>query len=141
MEHSVDKTRWGFVHLMKRPNAIEAITFYKNVCDQKQVKHLFVSTGFFLNTFISYGGPAIYPDYPITQESVSERRYWAKEATKYQIIPSFIYIANDFNLDQHYQLQKFKLKRLDDYGLYLVTENTLPTSQFFKTVSTIENEQ
>jgi len=141
VEHSVDKTRWGFVHLMKRPNAIEAITFYKNVCDQNQVKHLFVSTGFFLNTFISYGGPAIYPDYPITQESVSERRYWAKEATKYQIIPSFIYIANDFNLDQHYQLQEFKLKRLDDYGLYLVTENTLPTSQFFKTVSTIENEQ
>lgn len=141
VDHSVDESRWGFVHLMKRPNTLEAITFYKNVCTQYQVNHLFVSTGFFLNTFISYGGPAIFPDYPITQESVSERRYWVKEATKQKIIPSFIYIANDFNLDQHYQLQEFKLKRLDDFGLYLVTENTLPTSQFFKTVSTIENKQ
>lgn len=126
-----DKSNWLGVHLVPLNSVIETVKFYNETCQKKQVNYFLISNGFWLNTYLDYGGPAIIKDFPETQETNSERRYWVRERDRNKVIPRFVFISETPNFDKIVpKTNKFKLQRLDDYGLFLVQENKLKMQEF-----------
>lgn len=136
------KEDWVGVRLIPLKGAMEVIDFYKKVCDQNKAPFLLVSHEFWLNTFLAYGGPAIYKDYPATQETWYEKRYWVREGNKNKVIEKLILISADYNLDKRIPgTGQFNIQRLDDYGLMLITNNQLPTGDLIDHVNTFEHRE
>jgi hypothetical protein len=126
-----DKSNWLGVHLVSLKSVTEAAKFYHETCQKKQVNYFLISNGFWLNTYLDYGGPAITKDFPETQETNSERRYWVRERDRNRVIPRFVFISETPNFDKLVpKTTKFKLQRIDDYGLFLVEENKLKMQEF-----------
>lgn len=120
---------WNGVHLVPMSTTLKAVQLYKEYCKKEEVDFLLISNGFWLNTYLDYGGPAIDKSFPRTLETRAERRYWQREALNTQIIEKFVFISTLYNLET-FPKSQFKLKKLDDYGLYLVYDNLLKTEAF-----------
>jgi hypothetical protein len=120
---------WNGVHLVPMETTLKAVQLYKDYCKKEEVDFLLVSNGFWLNTYLDYGGQAIDKSFPNTLETRAERRYWQRGALNNQTIKKFVFISVLYDLET-YPKQQFKLKRLDDYGLYLVYDNQLKTEAF-----------
>jgi hypothetical protein len=135
-----DEKLWNGVHLVSLKSALEAMNFYKENIRKKGVDYFLISNGFWLNTFLDYGGPAVYDDFPQTQETNSERRYWVREGNKNKVFKKFVLLSCKYNLDELIPVNNnFKLERIDDYGLLLVTNNRLSNDDFIKTVKKYES--
>jgi len=119
---------------------LEGINFYKNFCDKNQVDHLLISTTFWLGPYLAYGGPAVHPDFPSTEETWADRRYWIRLEKQQEIYPRFVLISINFDFDKkvkgHYP---FEVQRLDDYGCFLIKDNQLRNKDFMDIVRGIEN--
>ncbi len=129
--YHTERSHWLGVHLVSLQDVKNAAELYRKTCKDKQVDRLIISNGFWLSTYLNYGGPTIYPDFPETEETNSERRYYVREANKNKVFPRFVYISTDYQLDKKLGGRKdLELERLDDYGLFLVKNNQLPNHLF-----------
>jgi len=136
--HFNPKNGWGAA-VMPLKGTLEAIEYYKHVCEKNNVNFLMTSGRFWLGNELAYGGPAIYADYPETLLANAERRYTAREKNKDKVIERFVFISMHYDFDKMLTMkQDFKIQRLDDYGLYLITENKLKTSSFTNLVTNVE---
>ena len=134
-----DRQQWVGVHLEHIDSVKELMRFYKAHCKQEQCDTLIIANRFWMNTYLNYGGPAIDPDFPYTMETNSERRYRVREAMMNRVVPRFVYISAKYDLDRRLaQNTRLRLKRLDDYGLYLVQGNTYTMSEFCSLINPIE---
>jgi hypothetical protein len=115
-------------------SSLDAISYYKDVCMKNDSKFILVSTGFWLHTVVTYGGPAIHKDYPATQETDSDRRYWIKEKSKNLVEERFIFISSLPDFNKRVPQKDFALQDLDGYGMFLVTGNRLKMSEFISLV-------
>jgi hypothetical protein len=129
-----DESKWLGVHLVKVDDALHAMKVYKEACEKQQASQLMVSNNFWLNTVLAYGGGAVHNDFPVTFETNNERRYWLREGLADRVVKRFVYISSRSDLEQLVKQDGFRLRRLDDYGLYLVTGNTLTNGQFIRRV-------
>lgn len=127
------------VRVLSIESAINMSHFYKNQCTKNNCNFLLVSSTFWLNTIVSCAGPALDETYPETQETRFEKRYWVRNKNKNRLINTFVFLSSDYELDKITPKENgFKLKRLDDYGLFLVTNNQLPMGTFINTINAIE---
>jgi len=127
------------VRLITLKSALEVVGFYKNACEKKQVDFLLISNRFWLNNFICYGGPAIYPDFPGTQETRLEKRYWVRNQNKDKIFKRFMMLSSSRYLDQLMPRSPFfETENIDGYGLLLIKNNTLKTGDFINYVNRYE---
>jgi hypothetical protein len=134
-----DGHNWVGVHLLQLKSSLEAAAFYKKHCDEENVRFLLVSNRFWMNTVVAYGGPAIYNDYPMTQETRLEKRFWIRDSTRARVFKKFVLLSANYNLDKLIpHTGQFSLQRIDSYGLFLVTNNTLKTADFIDIVNTFE---
>lgn len=130
---------WFGVHLVSLKQAREAIDFYRDVCKKQQAEFFLISNGFWLNTFLNYGGPAIYPDFPPSQETNSERRYWVRNGNKNKVYKQFVFLSATYSFEKSIpQNPAFELQKLDNYGLFVVKNNTLPLADFIALVKKAE---
>lgn len=130
---------WFGVHLVSLHTALEAIDFYGQVCKKNNCDFFLVSNSFWLNTFLDYGGPAVHSDFPETEETNSERRYWVREKNQNKVHGHFVYLSSTFELNQVLPADSsFSMQKLDDYGLWLIKNNTLTTSEFIRRVKAAE---
>ena len=128
------------VHLLKLDYCLEAINFFKTRCETQQCRQLMVSTHFWLNTLLAYGGPAADENFPLCFETRNEHRYWMREGLKNEVSERFIYISPLSDLDERVQAKNFVIQELDNYGLYLITENTLSNGDFISIVLKAEED-
>jgi hypothetical protein len=130
---------WFGVYLMKFDESLHIIDFYKTVCRENGADFILASTGNYLKPMVIYGGPATDEHYPETQETVWEKRYWVREKNKNRVIERFIVLAHDANLDIRMNRKgKYEIRRLDNFGLMLVTNNKLPMGEFIEHMKTFE---
>lgn len=134
MKDIYDETNWLGVHLVKLSDATHSMQVYKEACKKYHTNQLLVSNNFWLNTVIAYGGSAVHPDFPTAFETNNERRYWLREGLAAKVVPSFVYISSRSDLEEVLPQQKFSLKKLDDYGMYLVKDNSLRNRDFISLV-------
>lgn len=131
IKYHTEQSHWLGVHLVSLRDVKNYAEGYKTVCEKHHLDRFIISNGFWLSTYLDYGGPAIYPDFPNTEETNSERRYYVREANKNKVFGTFLYISTDYNLDKKLAGRTgLQLERLDDYGLFLVKNNTLPNHLF-----------
>ncbi len=127
------------VRVLSIKSCFEMTNFYKNICEENQCDFLLVSSTFWLNTIISTAGPCIIDNYPETQETRFEKKYWVRNKNKNRLIERFVFLSSEFDLDKILPPnQKFTLKRLDDYGLFLVENNQLPMDAFIDNINAVE---
>lgn len=135
----LDEKNWLGVHLVKMEDALNVMGFYREVCRQHGTEQLMVSNLFWLNTVLSYGGGAVHDDFPVTFETHYERRYWMRKGRDSLVVPVFVYVSPWSDLVQRLQPDGFRIRKLDDYGLHLVWDNTLTNGEFIKLVWATEN--
>jgi hypothetical protein len=129
---------WVGVHIMPMASLLDAMNFYKGQCEKHNVDHFTIANAFWLSSYLAYGGPAIFPDYPQTMETNSERRYLVRERSTTKYVRRFMFLASKSDLDKTIETKAFKLRRLDDYGLFLVEDNKMSMSEFAITVRAAE---
>jgi hypothetical protein len=137
--HNLQDKLWIGVHLVPLKDVLNAVPYYGNKCREYGVEDLCISNPFWLSSYIAYGGPAIYPDYPRTQESNSERRYRVREEGKTRYRKGLIYISSKSDIDKWIRTKNFEMVRLDDYGLFYIKNNRLSIHDFLKEVKTAED--
>jgi hypothetical protein len=131
LDWNYERKHWIGVRLIPLREAISLAEGYKKACETYQTNFLLVSSYFWMNSVVSAAGPAIFEDYPETQETHFEKRYWVREKNENRIVEKFILLAGATILEPCMPSNKnFKLKRLDDYGLYLITENKRSIKEF-----------
>lgn len=137
--HTKHVEKWNGVHLMSVNSVFESLNFYKKKCEENKSQHFLISNTFWLCTYMNYGGSAIMKDFPETEETAAERRYWIREGNKDKIFEKFVFLSVKFDFDKRLRGdEKFTLKRLDDYGLFLVENNQVPNKDFLSLVRELE---
>ena len=140
LEAHTDNSRWAAVGKIKLKEALDVIKFYKQVANEKRAPLIVCSSRYWLSTYITYGGPSLYADYPATIEVESERRYYIRNNYMQKVSPRFLFLSDDFNIDKKVSNAGFSIQRLDDYGMFLVSDNTLTLRRFNDIVLQIETE-
>jgi hypothetical protein len=138
--HNLKDEDWFGVHLVELKDVLNALPFYKAKCEEYGVKDLALSNPFWLSTYIAYGGPAIFPDYPRTQENGAERRYYIREEGKNRFVKELMYISCIPDLDKILKTTDFEMVRLDDYGLLYIKNNRLSLDDFLRSVREAEED-
>lgn len=131
--HSQEKF-WGHVHLNTLPDIINTLDTYKRFCEENKITDFVMVNGVWKDDEINYAGPAVYDDFPNTFKPSFERRSWRIDEEKKNIHERFIVYTADYDFDKHIQEQykDIKIKRLDDYGLFLIEGNKRTTVDFIK---------
>lgn len=130
-----------YLQVLSLPSALDAITFYKTSCEKNSAEHFLVSTSFFLHDVVSYGIPALYETPFDTQEANTDRRFWIREKNKNLVFKNFVFLSGITNYHLSFKDdERFTIKQLDAYGLYLITENKLDNTSFIDLVKTFESE-
>lgn len=131
---------WSGVRLIKLEQALSTAKVYGEACHKAGADFLFVSNTFWMNTLLAYGGPALFDDYPATQEIKRDKRYWVREENKNRVIRKMVVVSSNFNLDREMpQGSMLVIRRLDDYGMHLIDNNSYTTSQLADLIAGYEN--
>ena len=134
------ESRWNGVHLMSLSSILEGMNFYGKVCHKNNVDHLLISNTFWLCTYLNYGGPVVINDFPSTEETAAERRYWVREDNKNKVFTRFIFLSVKYDLDKMITGKyNFSIKRLDDYGLFLIENNHMKNQDFIILANSCES--
>lgn len=131
-----DSSHFHGVRLFTLKDTLEAIEFYKQECKKRNADLILVSNRFWMNNLICYGGPATDEDYPETQETKLEKRYWVRNKNNAKVFKSFIMISS--HPDMKSLLPKtdfFRMEKVDDYGLNYIYQNNLKTVDFIRLVN------
>jgi hypothetical protein len=141
LAYHTEEKRWNGVHLVSLKNVLDASEAYKNICHEKGVDFFLISNTFWLCTYLNYGGQVIHNDFPETQETKAERRYWVREKNKNKVFKRFVFLSVNYNFDKACsENPNFKITRIDGYGLMLVEDNTLSNDAFISLANKIEND-
>jgi hypothetical protein len=132
LDRYLEPSGWLGVHLVKMPEALDAIKVYRENCIRHGGQQLMVSNNFWLNTVLAYGGGAVYKDFPLAFETHNERRYWLREELGDHVVDRFVFISSRNDLERRLPMRGFTLKKIDNYGLYLVKDNRLTNQQFMQ---------
>jgi hypothetical protein len=138
LEAQLKDDLWVGVHLNPMKGLLHAMEHYKNQCEMAGVNDLIISNAFWLSSYLAYGAPAIFPDYPSTQETNSERRYKVREAGKTKYVKRFMFLASKYNIHEIVKTRDFELQVVDGYGLYIVNNNRLSMNEFGKLMRAVE---
>lgn len=128
------------VRIFPLKSVLEGMAFYKNFCTRNQSNHLLISTTFWLGPYLAYGGQAVYKDFPDTEETWADRRYWVRHGNANKRFERFVMISINYNFDKKVgEHDPFHIQRLDDYGTFLITDNQLRNGEFMDIMRRIED--
>ncbi|WP_317898892.1 hypothetical protein [Aurantibacillus circumpalustris] len=131
IRYHTEERRWNGVHLIPLQTVLNGCIAFKDICHKNDVNFFLISSTFWLSTYLNYGGEVIYEDFPKSQETMAERRYWVRQANANKIFKRFIFLSVNYDFDKSCEGNSaFRIKRLDDYGLMLIEDNTLSNKEF-----------
>ncbi|MBL7933206.1 MAG: hypothetical protein JNL60_14975, partial [Bacteroidia bacterium] len=131
--------RWDGVLCLTLEKCLRNIDYYRKYCKSIGVNHLIISNGNWTYCIVSYGGPAVHHDYPRVEVLDGDRRYWIKNYRRSDVFNTFMLLAGTEKLEKVIlPSDSFKVIRIDDYGLYLVTGNKLSKKRFAQKFPEIE---
>jgi hypothetical protein len=139
LQYNYKEENWVGVRLVPLADAVKTIDFYKEKAEANKAGLLIVSNGYWLHNLVTYGGPAVDMGFPLTLETKLEKRYHQKQELKNKIFSTFMLISVSYDIDKRIPATiGFTIRRLDDYGLYVITNNTLPAGYCVDVIRTYE---
>jgi hypothetical protein len=110
------------------------VNLYWNMAKEHKVKDIICVENFWHQDFLIYAGPALYGEFPKTFNPHYDRRHWRFEEEDISVKNSFLILSGkrDYFRDTQINIPKNQFKKLDDYGLILVSNNTYTTIDFLR---------
>lgn len=127
---------WNHVHLNTLEQIKNSVLTYKKFAKQTQTDFLMILGPAWMDDEINYGGEALDEDFPKTFKPSFERRTWILNQERTSVHSSFLLYTADYNYDVFLKETNpdISIQRLDDYGLFLIKNNTLTTLNFIKRI-------
>jgi len=132
------KNKYGQVYATSLYSGLDIIDVYGKACVKNGGQALVVSGGNFAAPFLAYGGPAAREHYPPVILTYFERRYWMRDAEPDTVYKNLVFLSATLDFDKRITPGNFKIARLDDYGLFLITDNRLPKRQLLEVINNAE---
>lgn len=128
-----DEKKWDHLNLITLKDLTDYLGIYKGFCEQTGAKAIIIDHAW-RDDFINYAGPAVYPNYPITFKPSFERRTWRIKEEENRVYDRFILYMADYHYDEKIKQMQvpIEIEKLNDYGIFLIKNNTLTTHQFLK---------
>jgi hypothetical protein len=127
------------IHILPVERVTDATSFYKKKCLENNAGILLVSNEFWLHNELVYGGPALDKNYPPTEEVRLEKRFWVRNANRDKVFKRILLISVLSTLDKLIPPNAgFRLKKLDDYGMFLVYDNQLTMKELIREIRRVE---
>jgi hypothetical protein len=132
-----DRNKWVFMHLSSLENTKELLRNYKSLCRKNKVNDFVIVGEVFCKEELTYGGPALDPNYPKTLMSNGERRSWRIMEEEKRAPARFLIFSDDYNFHKHGfdSLYHFKIVPIDGFGCYLIEENELSLPDFLDAIN------
>jgi hypothetical protein len=111
--------------------ALDGIKVYGDCCRKYNADVFVISKGFWMNTVLAYGGPALDPTFPQTIETKDDKRYWVREKFLKKVIPRFMLLSSTYDISKRLTGNPFfTVTNVDDYGVGLIENNKMITEDF-----------
>jgi hypothetical protein len=125
--------RWDHLQVASLSDIQQYLTNFSNLAKEHKVDEIVVLENFWRQDFIVYGGPALYPDYPLTFNPYYDRRNWRFRQEDTTVRKSFLILCGrkDYFDPRNIDMPK-NVAKLDDWGAFLVTDNDLTTIGFMR---------
>lgn len=118
----------------------DAVSTYKKFCSNNDVHELKLSTIFWLSPYLTYGAQVLDPEFPNTEETWADRRYWVRVQHEDSVYKRFIIISINYEFDKLTAGKyAFDVKKLDDWGVFLIENNRLRNKEFMDILRDIED--
>ncbi|MEO8760035.1 MAG: hypothetical protein ABI388_03025 [Bacteroidia bacterium] len=110
----------------------ESIEHFKAIAKQQHVTDIIFVENYWQQDFAVYAGSVLTDNYPNTLNPHYDRRYWRFQEEDTTIRKTFLLFCGNNSFFNTHKIPSGKLTQIDEWGLYLVTENTLTTIDFLK---------
>lgn len=134
--YNMDEKKWLHLNLCTLEEVFSTIETYKKFCVENRSSDLVIIDNVWRSDVINYAGPALYDDYPNTFKPSFERRRWIVEKEKTYFPERFVILIPNTNFDKTVE-EKYKdinIKRIDDWGCFLIYNNKRNIVDFVKYV-------
>ena len=130
--YHTDKDKWNSLQLMSLKDMEEWVLKFKVLADKYQVTDIFMVENYWRQDFVIYAGPILIDDYPNTLNPHYDRRTWRMQEEDTMVRKTFLLFCGDNTFFKKHKIPSGKLTQIDEWGLYLVTDNTLTTIGFLR---------
>ncbi len=128
-----EEQNWNALSLISLESTQQVSGFYGQKCKEQGADFILVSHRFWAVNTICYAGKALDKDYPNNMETTWDKRYAVRQTFEGKVVPKFVLLSTTFNIaEKMAQDAGFQITKLDDYGLALITGNTLPMADFIR---------
>ena len=134
--YHVQEKMWLHLNLCTLKEVLGTLETYKRFCKENTTNDLVIIDNVWRSDIINYAGPALYEDYPNTFKPSFDRRRWIVEKEKSNFPKRFVILTPNTNFDKTVA-EKYKditIKRLDDWGCFLILNNKRNMVDFVKYV-------
>lgn len=131
-----NEKKWDHLNLISLHDLKNHINIYK-LFAKKYNANAIIIDHVWRDDFINYAGSVLYSDYPQTFKPSFERRTWLIEKEKTTIYTNIILLLVDTHFDETIKKQGISIDvcKLDDYGAFVIKNNTLTTHQLLKSIN------
>lgn len=127
INYHIQENKWSHSTLIALKDLKNHIALYNRFAKEYNATH-FIVGNVWRDDFINYAAEIINPDFPKTFKPSYERRSWLITDNKNTVIERFLILMREPKDIE--ALNNPRIFKLDDYGLFLVTDNTLTFNDF-----------
>ena len=134
IDYHTQESKWGHVHLSSLERIVTTLNTYKRFSEEQHTNLFVIVNSVWMDDEINYAGPALINDFPNTFKPSFERRTWRIKEEQKNVQERFLMYSADTNYDEYIKTnyKDIDITKLDDYGLFLIKNNTRTTVEFVK---------
>lgn len=124
--------KWQHLQLISLADMKEYVDKFRIMAKEYHADEVVLVELYWRQDFVIYGGPTLFNDYPQTLNPHYDRRTWHMQEEDTLVRKSFIILCGKNDYFETHKIPSGKLTRINEWGVFLVTENELPTLSFLR---------
>ena len=130
--YHTQESKWDHLQILSLKDMKEYVDKFRIMAKEYHVNDVILVELYWRQDFVIYGGPALYADYPNTLNPHYDRRTWRMQEEDTLVKKSFIILCGKNDYFDTHKIPSGKLTRINEWGVFLVTDNTLTTIDFLR---------
>ena len=130
--YHTQESKWDHLQMLSLKDMKEYVDKFRILAKEHHVNDLIMVELYWRQDFIIYGGPTLFADYPNTLNPHYDRRTWRMQEEDTLVKKSFIILCGKNDYFETHKIPSGKLTRINEWGVFLVTDNTLTTIDFLR---------
>jgi len=129
--HTDEKIR-DRMQVISLKNLKDFVMHYKIIADRYHANDLIFVENYWQQDYLVYAGSTLMEDFPNTLNPHYDRRTWRMQEENTTVRKTFLLFSGSKTFFDTHKIPSGKLTQIDEWGLYLVTDNTLTTIDFLR---------